>query len=105
MEHTTKITKSRLSELEDIELKMQALEAGGVENWEWYGESLEKYNKDKEFKEKLENDFLKMLEILGSGAYEPSERGGGFAFNMDSEESALKIFKDAVKSARNDKYN
>lgn len=34
------ITAERLKTLERAEAKLQALEAGGVDNWEWYGESL-----------------------------------------------------------------
>ncbi len=41
------ISKERLEELEDKEAKLDALEVGGVDNWEWYGESLEEYNKNK----------------------------------------------------------
>lgn len=29
-------------------LKLQALECGGVDNWEWYGEALDEYLKEAE---------------------------------------------------------
>jgi len=93
---TTKITKERLAELEDLELRMRSLEAGGVDNWEFYGEALEQYNKDKELEDKLVDCFNEMLESLSSGAYEPSERGAGFAFNDDASDDAFAIFKKAV---------
>ena len=35
------INEGRLQELLRIERKMGFLEAGGVDNWEWYEESLE----------------------------------------------------------------
>lgn len=34
------VEESRLAELLRKEWKLQALEAGGVDNWEWYDESL-----------------------------------------------------------------
>lgn len=37
------IEESRLKELLEIEARLAALEYGGVDNWEWYGESLSQY--------------------------------------------------------------
>lgn len=37
------ITEERYKELIDREKKLLALEAGGVDNWEWYADSLEEY--------------------------------------------------------------
>ena len=37
------ISEERLADLERTERKMEALEAGGVDNWEWYGESLKDF--------------------------------------------------------------
>lgn len=37
-----KIKDTRLRELLEAEAKLYALEAGGVDNWEWYDVSLEK---------------------------------------------------------------
>lgn len=44
----TEISAERLAELEDKEEKLDALEAGGVDNWDWYGDSLEEYFKKHE---------------------------------------------------------
>ena len=38
-----KITKERLAQLERKEQTLQALQIGGVDNWEWYGESMKQY--------------------------------------------------------------
>ena len=38
------IERARLEGLLKIEEKMRLLEAGGVDNWEWYGESLKEYD-------------------------------------------------------------
>ena len=37
------ISKKEYEELLDRDRKLSALEAGGVDNWEWYGESLSQY--------------------------------------------------------------
>lgn len=42
-----KITKERLAQLEDAEAKLRALENGGVDNWQWYDQALEGYQKAK----------------------------------------------------------
>lgn len=39
-EITVTMTKRRYLTLLSAEIKLQMLEAGGVDNWEWYGESL-----------------------------------------------------------------
>ncbi len=41
------ITKLEYEDLLDAEAKLSALEAGGVDNWEWYGDSLQEYYKKK----------------------------------------------------------
>ena len=37
------IEENRLKELLESEARLDALEWGGVDNWEWYGESLSQY--------------------------------------------------------------
>lgn len=37
------IEESRLKQLLETEARLDALEWGGVDNWEWYGESLSQY--------------------------------------------------------------
>jgi lactate dehydrogenase-like 2-hydroxyacid dehydrogenase len=44
-EETVVITKKRLRELEDSELKLTALEQAGVDNWDWYDDAMEEYNR------------------------------------------------------------
>ena len=45
------ISSERLAELERIEAKMTALEAGGVDNWEGYSVSLESWHAEAELEE------------------------------------------------------
>jgi hypothetical protein len=42
-QNSVTISESRLRELEKAEAMLQALEAGGVDNWQWYEDSLEEY--------------------------------------------------------------
>lgn len=51
MEREVKITKRYLKTLERAQAKLEALEVGGVCNWEWYGESLKEFRKDEELDE------------------------------------------------------
>ena len=50
------ISKERYDELLAAEIKLNLLEAGGVDNWEWYGESL--------FGDHLEKDYHQIVEEL-----------------------------------------
>jgi hypothetical protein len=43
---TITISKDKYEELIKDQAKLRALEAGGVDNWEWYGESLKDYFKE-----------------------------------------------------------
>ena len=45
------MTQEKHAELLDRDAKLSALEAGGVDNWEWYGESLKDYWAEKEEKD------------------------------------------------------
>ena len=47
---TIQITEKEYEILIDSQMKLQALENGGVDNWEWYSDSLEEYNNAKERK-------------------------------------------------------
>jgi hypothetical protein len=40
------ITRARLRELLETEALMQALDSGGVDNWEWYDASIEDHHQE-----------------------------------------------------------
>ena len=87
----TSIDKKRLKELEKSEAKLNALESGGVDNWEWYDQAMTSYNDSIELEEKCE-ELLEEIECaLLVGVYEPSERGAGFAASDDAREQTLEI--------------
>lgn len=86
MTKSVTISKSEIERLRMIESKMAALEKGGVDNWEWYGESLASWREENEVKELKSNLFNELLELFGQSAYEPSETGAGFTINIDEDD-------------------
>lgn len=90
------ISRDRLKQLLDAERKLNALEAGGVDNWEFYGEALSSFFKEEEREELIEEYFESIMEELSLGAYEPSERGAGYTFHKENEEKALDILKKLI---------
>ena len=87
------ITEKRLKELERAELKLTALENGGVDNWVYYEFALKEYSETIEKEEKHEALLEEIISILCDGAYEPSEIGAGFAFHDDACADVLKYLK------------
>lgn len=94
----TQIEEKRLEELEDIEIKMNALEAGGVDNWEWYGESLKSYHEQKEKAEKAAKVIDEVVEALCEGVEEPAGSGCGFGVRLDCLQAANKILAKFMSS-------
>ena len=91
------ITPERYKALSRAEDKLQALENGGVDNWEFYGESLEEFNKQEEREDAIQNLLEELQEVMGLGAFEPSERGTGFAFTDDVVAEAEKAIRKFIK--------
>lgn len=94
-----KISEQRLKELERLAFKMECLIAGGVDNWEWYGESLNPYFLKEEENEKLDKFFDELLESLASCAYEPGEQGEGHAFHSDGQNEAFSMLKEFLQES------
>ncbi len=87
------VSTKRLKELERTEAKMAALDAGGVDNWEWYGDALKDWFNENEHEENI-NSLIKDLETtFGECAYEPSERGAGIAFRDDIYDDVTEVLK------------
>lgn len=85
------ISERDLEELRMAASKMAALDAGGVDNWEFYGEALEGWSAENELKENLNDLIAELSNIFGECAYEPSERGAGIAFDDDVYAEAMKM--------------
>ena len=96
------LSDKRLKELERAEAKLSALEAGGVDNWEWYGESLKPYHEENELEENRTDLINELSEIFGECAYEPSERGAGIAFEDEAFNAAMKLLSDRKVFFKND---
>ena len=88
-----KISPRRLKELERMEAKLNALESGGVDNWDFYDDALKDYHINNEKDERIESLINELSEAFGQCAYEPSERGAGIAFSDDVEADVIKILE------------
>ncbi len=54
---TVKIEQRKLLALLEAYFKLAALESGGVDNWEWYGDSLCQYLQEDEMNRPQDNDY------------------------------------------------
>lgn len=77
--------------------KLEALERGGVDNWEWYDESLKSLVEEEEKEEAAIEVLDEILSIVLDGVYEPSERGGGVAVSEEKKEEAVNYLLSQVK--------
>lgn len=91
------ISKSRLKELQLIEAKMQALENAGVDNWEGYNLALEEIEAKEERDNKISDAVEKAMEIIQESAFEPSERGAGWASTEDAEQEATDLLTNVLE--------
>lgn len=67
--------------------KLSALEAGGVDNWEWYGESLKEWFAENEVDELLEGFIENLNDIMADAEVdEPAGCGCGYAIKFDEDE-------------------
>ena len=86
-------SEERLKELQRNEAKLLALEAGGVDNWDGYDDSLEEWRADNEHDESIDSLINDLESAFGECAYEPSERGAGIAFAGNVRGSVLALLK------------
>ena len=54
---TVKIEQRKLLDLLEAYFKLAALESGGVDNWEWYGDSLCQYLREDEMNKTQDDDY------------------------------------------------
>lgn len=99
----TSIDKKRLKQLEKAEAKLNALENGGVDNWEWYDQAMTSYNDSVELEEKCDQLLEDIECCLLVGVYEPSERGAGFAASEDARQQTLDLLIDFANNIKNKK--
>lgn len=96
-----KISAKRLKELERAESKLSALEAGGVDNWEWYSESLSGWFRENRLEELVEEFIQNVNEIMVDGVdYDfPAGREAGISLNLNEhgEDYLGKLFVKLAK--------
>jgi hypothetical protein len=71
--------------------KLAALEAGGVDNWEWYGESLKEYDETIGREEAAEEIIDDILEAIHDHIEQPAGMGCGYGINPEGYDIAVKI--------------
>ena len=95
------ISEKRLKELERAAAKLQALENGGVDNWEWYSESLKEWNKENRLEEILEEVVENIHDIMVDGVDWdfPAGREAGISLNLNLQGEGMikRIFLKLVK--------
>jgi len=96
-----KIDSKRLMELERNTRMLEALQQGGVDNWEWYGESLKEFRKEEELDDLLERYTNEILEVcsLEADVEYPAGRecGHNILFNSDAESSVQRLLHKFMK--------
>lgn len=84
-----KISKSEYEKMQRELSKLYALEAGGVDNWEWFDESLKDWRKENELSELLDDTMESFRELLADADVdEPA--GARYGYNVTVDEDELK---------------
>lgn len=103
MTNEVKITKKYLKTLERAQAKLQALEAGGVCNWEWYGESLKEFRKEEELDALIERHVDNICQTVAEDCTVeyPScrEAGAAIMFPEGVEEQIEKWIRQCIEEA------
>jgi hypothetical protein len=71
--------------------KLDALEAGGVDNWEFYAESLKNWREENENEETAESIVNEMLEVVQDYIEQPAGPGCGYSIKSKGYEAAVAI--------------
>jgi hypothetical protein len=95
-----KMSKIVTKEIERRLALLDALEAGGVDNWEGYDFATEELRKQAAIEERCEEIMESICEILSQGVEEPAGRGAGYGFKTDNYCEALDILVKAVLAER-----
>lgn len=74
--------------------KLDALEAGGVDNWEYYGEALTEWRKAGAFVEAVDNAVSAVNDLMSEARVDqPAGDGAGYRIEFDEDEMA-QIFRN-----------
>lgn len=86
-----KLSKKQYEELLRAQRKLSALEAGGVDNWEWYDEAMREFRQEEEFEELLyqyAESILEECSLNGDVEY-PAGREAGHNILLGSCEDSV----------------
>lgn len=76
--------------------KLDALEAGGVDNWEWYGEALKDWRAENEKMEIAESFLDELIEILCCDCRIEQPAGAGAGYSITDTKPALNFILKQV---------
>ena len=104
-----KIDTKRLHELERNSRILEALQQGGVDNWEWYGESLKDFRKEEELDDLISqytDDILQVCSEEGDVEY-PAGRECGHSILLGGAEDSVvsllqKFMTEIIQSVKDD---
>lgn len=71
--------------------KLEALEAGGVDNWDFYDESIKEWRAENENEEKAESIVEEMLEAINPYIDQPAGSGCGYGISPEGYTVAVDI--------------
>jgi hypothetical protein len=91
------ISEQKYNELLDAESKLRALENGGVDNWEFYDESLTGYWEEKEKQKQIETFSESICEIMCEYGEEPAGHGCGYGIKVEGQRKVNEAIIDFVK--------
>jgi hypothetical protein len=82
------MSSKRIRELLNAERKLNALEVGGVDNWEGYGEALGDIRKEDRLSDVVDMYVQDMLELAAQAEVSAEDsRSGLYIVNIDEEET------------------
>lgn len=91
------ITKQRLQQLERSERKLNALECGGVDNWEGYGLSLNVLRLEDDINSLVEEMTESICEVMCEHGEEPAGRGAGYGIRSEGVDLIEDLLNDTIK--------
>lgn len=83
----TKLTK----QIERRLAKLDALEAGGVDNWDFYDDALKDYRATIQKEETVESIMSDLMDIISESIHEPAGRDCGFGIRPEAHDKCVKL--------------
>ena len=82
------MSSKRIQELLNAERKLNALEEGGVEDWEWYDEALGAIRKEDSLRDVVDMYVLNISELAAAAEVSPEDsRNGLYIVSVDEDET------------------